>query len=214
NKKKLRMASSQLGNILGAQLANAVKIVEEQVDEELKRMETLDEDDIEVIRRKRIEDMKKAQSKRQDMITMGHGKYAEVADEREFFEATKKSNKVVCLFFTASSERSKIVDKHMERIAPKYIGTRFIKIDAERAKFLSTRLNIRVIPTIAVIVNQNTTDYIRGFDDLGGHDEFKTEVLEARLARSGVITLEKKQEVKKEKKIIRCGNDSDSAEDW
>ncbi|KAF8357320.1 txdc-9 [Pristionchus pacificus] len=209
------MASAQqLGSLLGAQLANAVKIVEEQVDEELKRMENMDEDDLEMIRRKRIEDMKKAQNKRQEMLTSGHGKYSEVADEKEFFEATKKSNKVVCLFYTGSSMRSKIVDKHMEKIAPKHIGTRFIKIDAEKAKFLSTRLNIRVIPTIAIIVSQNTTDYIRGFDDLGGHDEFKTEVLETRLARSGVITLEKKQEVKKEKKIIRCGNDSDSAEDW
>lgn len=28
--------------------------------------------------------------------------------------------------------RSKIVDKHMEKIAPKHIGTRFIKIDAEK----------------------------------------------------------------------------------
>lgn len=31
------------------------------------------------------------------MLTSGHGKYSEVADEKEFFEATKKSNKVFFL---------------------------------------------------------------------------------------------------------------------
>ena len=52
---------SQLADALGAQLAQAVQIVEEQVDEELKKMEKLDEDDLEVIRRKRLDDMKKNQ---------------------------------------------------------------------------------------------------------------------------------------------------------
>lgn len=48
--------------------------------------------------------------------------------------------------------------------------------------FLATRLKIRVIPTIVVIIDAKTVDYIRGFDDLGGKDEFRTETLEWRLS--------------------------------
>jgi len=33
-----------------------------------------------------------------------------------------------------------------------------------------------------------SVDYIIGFDSLGGHDEFSTEMLEWRIAQKGVIT--------------------------
>ena len=35
--------------------------------------------------------------------------------------------------------------------------------------------------------NEKTVDYIVGFDDLGGSDDFTTDVLEGRIAAAGVI---------------------------
>ena len=116
------------------------------------RLENLEEDDLEVIRRQRMEQLKKAQKDKIEMLSNGHGKYEEVSDEKEFFEATKKSDRVVCLFYLPGNFRCKIVDKHFDILARKHVGTRFIHINAEKAHFLTTRLNIRVIPTIAVIV--------------------------------------------------------------
>lgn len=116
------------------------------------RLENLEEDDLEVIRRQRMEQMKKAQKDRIEMLSHGHGKYEEVADEKEFFEATKKSDKVVCLFYLPGNFRCKIVDKHFEILARKHVGTRFIHVNAEKVHFLTTRLNIRVIPSIAIVV--------------------------------------------------------------
>lgn len=55
------------------------------------------------------------------------------------------------------------------------------------------------------VQKQQTVDYIRGFDDLGGKDEFTTETLENRLARTEVITVEKKQVAQPKRKIIRSG---------
>ncbi|CAB3402181.1 unnamed protein product [Caenorhabditis bovis] len=200
---------------LGAQLLRAAQVMEEQLDQEMNKLENLDEDDLEAIRRRRIEQIKKAQKDKAEMLSNGHGKYEEVADEKEFFEATKKSNKVVCLFYLPGNFRCKIVDKHFEILARKHVGTRFIHVNAEKVQFLVTRLNIRVIPTIAIVVNQQTIDYIRGFDDLGGKDEFTTEVLENRLARSEVITVEKRVAPQQKKKIIRSGVDEyDNEEDW
>ncbi|PAV72033.1 hypothetical protein WR25_22465 [Diploscapter pachys] len=197
-------------NQLNDQLMKAAKIVEEQIDTEMNRLENLEEDDLEVIRRKRMEELKKAQKNKIEKLSIGHGKYEEVADEKEFFEATKKSQNVVCLFYLPSNFRCKIVDKHFEKLAQRHIETRFIKV-----QFLVTRLNIRVIPTIAIVKDQQTVDYIRGFDDLGGTDEFKTEVLENRLARSGALSIDKKvAPIQQKKKIIRSGDEYQNEEDW
>jgi len=74
-----------------------------------------------------------------------------------------------------------------------------------------------------LILDGITIDYIRGFDDLGGTDEFATEVLEARLAKSCLVTgVESKSAVKAAPKpkpptIIRDGgikNKDDSDDDW
>lgn len=161
-------------------------------------------------------------------MASGHGEYSELADEREFFDACKKSSKMVCLFYLTSSERCKIVDKHLTALAPKHLETRFVHVNAEKVPFLTSRLNIRVIPTIAIVVNSKTVDYVRGFDDLGGTDEFTTEMLEWRLAQGGVISysgdLKKPPTAKKQtnsttilgrpaKKIIRGKEGDDSSDD-
>ncbi|KAK6746304.1 hypothetical protein RB195_012424 [Necator americanus] len=197
------MAETNIGDQLGAQLMKAAQIMEDHIDNEMNRLDNMDEDELEIIRRRRMEEMKKLQKAKTEMLSNGHGKYEEVADEKEFFEATKKSKNVICLFYLDGNMRCKIVDKHLKILAPKHLATRFIHVNAEKVHFLVTRLNIRVIPTIAIIKDQQTIDYIRGFDDLGGVDDFKTEVLEKRLARSGVIKVEKPKVEQPKKKIIR-----------
>lgn len=83
--------------------------------------------------------------------------------------------------------RCKIVDKHMFALAPKHVETRFIKLDVERAPFLCNRLKIHILPTIAIVIDGITKDYIKGFDDMGGTDDFTTEIFEWRLACSDAI---------------------------
>lgn len=46
---------------------------------------------------------------------------------------------------------------------------------------------MQVLPTIACILNSKTRDYIVGFDDLGGVDDFPTEMLEWRLSISEML---------------------------
>ncbi|VDO60273.1 unnamed protein product [Heligmosomoides polygyrus] len=209
------MAGANIGDQLGAQLMKAAQVIEEQVDNEMNRLDHMDEDDLEMIRKRRAEELKKMQ-RIKELLSSGHGTYTEVADEKEFFEATKKSKNLVCLFYLDGNMRCKIVDKHFNILAPKHIGARFIHVNAEKVPFLVTRLNIRVIPTIAIVKDQQTVDYIRGFDDLGGIDDFKTEVLESRLARSGVVKVDKiKIEAPKTQKIIRsCDVARERDDDW
>lgn len=117
----------------------------------------------------------------------GHGEYLEISNEKEFFDICKQSENVVCHFHRDSTFRCKIVDKHLSLLAKKHIEARFIKLSVDKAPFLVERLKIKVLPTIILVKDAKTKDYIVGFDDLGGHDEYSTEMMEWRIARADVI---------------------------
>lgn len=174
-------------NALEGHLLQATKVMEQQLDSEIERLDKMDEDDFDVLRQRRMDALKKAQQQKQEWMTQGHGQYSEVADEKEFFDACKKSKKVVCHFYRDSTFRCKIVDKHLAILAPKHLETKFIKINAEKCKFLVDRLRIVVLPTICIAMDGKTKDYIVGFDDLGNTDEFPTELLEWRLGVAQAI---------------------------
>jgi len=176
-----------MGAILGQQLLNAAKIMEEQVDEEMNKLEKLDEDDLEVIKKRRMDAMKNAQKKKTEWLKQGHGEYTEIPEEKEFFNVTKNSQNVVCHFYRDETFRCKILDKHLKILAQKHIETKFCKINADKTPFLCERLKIKVIPTIILIKDSLTRGYVVGFTDLGNTDEFSTEMLEWRLAHAEVI---------------------------
>lgn len=170
--------------------------------------------------------LKKAQSQKQEWISLGHGKYEELQDEPAFFKAGQDSKRVVCHFYRDSFFRCKIVDKHLNILAPKHVETRFCKINAEKCKFLVDKLRVKTLPTICLMRDSKTVDYIVGFTDLGNTDDFSTEMLEWRLGTANVINYSgdlmtpptqggktKKTLLQpQEKKIIR-GRDDDSSDD-
>lgn len=89
--------------------------------------------------------------------------------------------------------------------------------------YITERLRIRIIPTIALIVSGKTKDYIVGFTELGNCDDFSTETLQCRLAQSGVINYDddlQSSETDKKSFIIRLqksktikGHNSDDSDD-
>ncbi|KAK8943299.1 hypothetical protein KSP40_PGU004937 [Platanthera guangdongensis] len=83
-----------------------------------------------------------------------------------------------------------VIDKHLSILAKQHIETRFVKVHAEKSPFLTERLRVMVLPTLALVKNAKVDDYVVGFDELGGSDEFSTEVLEERLSKAHVIFYE------------------------
>lgn len=61
------------------------------------------------------------------------------------------------------------------------------QINAEKSPFLTEKLKIWMLPTLALIKNEKVEDYVVGFQDLGNSDEFETELLAERLAKSEMI---------------------------
>ena len=51
--------------------------------------------------------MKRQKEKRQEWIKNGHGEYEEIPEEKDFFDVSKKSDNVVCHFYTDGNERCK-----------------------------------------------------------------------------------------------------------
>ncbi|XP_063239685.1 thioredoxin domain-containing protein 9 [Bacillus rossius redtenbacheri] len=216
------------GQVLQQQLLRAAEVVEEQLDDELRKLDRLDEDGMEELRERRLRALKKQAEQRQLWLSAGHGEYSELPEEKEFFEVTKKSANVVCHFYKNDSPRCKIVDHHLRALARSHVETRFVKLDVERCPFLTGRLRIKVIPTLALVKEGKTKDYVVGFTDLGNRDDFSTETLEWRIAQAGVISyagslLEPPDESRRRpadllgrggpKKTIRGRDDSDDSGD-
>jgi len=170
-----------------AQMMEAIAYSQDQIlDKQIEDLNNMKEDDLEALRARRRQNMIKEQEKNRELRAIGHGSYDELANQEDFFAAVKKSTQMVVHFYRNSTERCKIVDARVRELVPKYIKTRFCKIDAEKAPFLVNRLNIFVMPTLLLVKDCQTVHQIRGFDELGGTDEFSSDYLAYVLSGHGV----------------------------
>lgn len=98
----------------------------------------------------------------------GHGKYEELADEREFFDAAKKSERFVCHFYDPAVFKCKVVDQCLEKIAQKHLPTRFVKINAEKVTHFSVLdvdyLNSSVVKTLKGLFKSFRPEHIESIE--------------------------------------------------
>merc|ERR1719231_626448 len=127
--------------------AQALLSVEAALDDEMNRMEKLDEDDYGKIRANRIAEMKKKAEQEQQNKGNGHGKLDKISDQQEFFACGKRSDRLVAIFTRNSNKYGKAMLEHAELLAQRHLEAKFIWIDAENAPFLTDRLNIFMLPT-------------------------------------------------------------------
>ncbi|KAK2974510.1 hypothetical protein RJ640_018675 [Escallonia rubra] len=196
------MANPMVQEILEKQVMTVVKAVEDQIDDEIAALDRLDLDDIEVLRERRLQQMKKMAEKRSRWTALGHGEYSEILSEKDFFSVVKTSDRVVCHFYRENWP-CKVMDKHLSILAKQHIETRFMKLNAEKSPFLAEKLKIVVLPTLALIKKAKVDDYVVGFDELGGTDEFSTEELAERLAKAQVIFFEGESSLKPLKSVAQ-----------
>lgn len=176
-----------MDHMIQQSIVNAASELENQLDGELNAMDSMTGSELQALRNQRINEMKNLAKKKQEWLNNGHGAYEELSGEKEFFEVSKKSANIVAHFYRDATERCKIVDHHLKILAKQHLETKFCKVNAENSPFLTQRLRIKVIPTIAIIKDSKTKDFIVGFTDLGNRDDFTTEMMEWRIAQSGAI---------------------------
>ena len=65
----------------------------------------------------------------------------EATNEKEIFELMKGENRLVVHFYK-SNLPCKLMDQHLSIVARQHVETLFMKIDAEKAPFLTAKLKV------------------------------------------------------------------------
>ena len=142
------------------------------------------------------------------------GSYQEKS-EKEFFDLIeKKRDRIICHFYHEDFIRCKLLDKHLQTTAYDHPETLFIKVNAQMAPFIVTKLKIKVLPAIYFFENGNVKDIIVGFEEFGNDDNFKRNDFLTRLAKYKGINLTTAENFKLKKKpkqqVLGESDDSDS----
>jgi hypothetical protein len=169
------------------QLLAVAETIERALDDELDRMDNMDENDLAAIRRKRIDQLKVMQKRKEGWLAKGHGIYQEINDPTQFFEWAKRSERVVVHFGRSGSERCNILDHHFKKLAPAHFETLFCRVDCEKLQSLPAHFHVMMLPTIMLIEGGNTFHSIIGFDEMGGKDDFTTETFVKLLMHYGML---------------------------
>ncbi|KAK6931402.1 hypothetical protein RJ641_003195 [Dillenia turbinata] len=108
--------------VLEKQVLTVKKAVEDDTDEWIAVLDRLGLDDIEALRERRLQQMKKMADKRSCWISLRHVDYSEIPCEKEFFTAVKASERIGCHFY-GDNWPCKVVDKHLSALANQHIET-------------------------------------------------------------------------------------------
>ena len=160
----------------------------------------LNDPELDKIRMKRLGQIAAASQVRQEQLAKGHGQYRAIVQD-DFLKEVTGSDYTVCHFYHNDFERCKVIDHHLRILAAQHLECRFVRIDAEKTPFFVDKLKVQVLPTIICFTDgiANNDARIVGFDTLcddlepGKESEFKTEMLEQRLAEQGVIIMPEKE---------------------
>lgn len=206
-----------IGNALTKQMDKVAKIQEQQIIEEMNRYDALldaNDSELEVLRERRLVQMKKAQEQKQNWRAQGHGTYTSIGDgqhadtAKEFFDATKESERMVVHFHRPSTRSCDVFHSHLEKLAQTHLETKFVKINVDQcaedgamgsgASYLVDKLGIVVMPTLVIIKNRKAIHHIRGFGEVGDTEDFSTEALEWVLGGHGGIKIPEGREMPQE----------------
>ncbi|KAL7579888.1 hypothetical protein ACA910_004895 [Epithemia clementina (nom. ined.)] len=220
--------NSAVGNAAAKALMQVSKVQEQVLEQEISKYDALLDDDeaLEALRRKRLEQMKKEQQNKAQWKAQGHGIYSEVGQgqdtrdvARAFFEASKQSERLVIHFYRPTTPLCDIFHAHLENLAPKHLETKFIKINVEGcdatgsgrgsgsgASYLVEQLGVYVMPTLVVVNDRKVVHHIRGFDELGGGTEdFSTQSLAFVLGQYGGLVLTDDEENPPDREAMMVG---------
>ncbi|TFY60793.1 hypothetical protein EVJ58_g4918 [Rhodofomes roseus] len=136
------------------------------------------------LREQGLQRLKAEMERLQQMKSSGHGQYQEIVDEKQVIRVSAQEKRCIIHFFHTDFKRCQIMDKHLATLAPKYFGTRFLRVFVENVPWLVEKLGVKVLPCVVCFTS------LIGFEDVGNDDKFETATLEWRLLNCGVLKKE------------------------
>jgi hypothetical protein len=132
-------------------ILKAAKQAEDELDNQIRALENLDDDDLERLRQKRIDQLKRQAQLKEQWRARGHGSLNEIDSEKDFFAAMKGEDRMVCHFYRenwpckvrslmVSIQRElqfvvvlrvsleQVMDKHLQLLAQQHLETKFVKV--------------------------------------------------------------------------------------
>lgn len=200
-------ANQIIGQKLTQTMDATTRAQEAALDDELDKYDELlqDEDALELLRERRLEQLKKSQSQFHAWRDLGHGVYSELDSSdvaKAFFEAAKQSERLVVHFYRPTTRYCDVYHKHLEILAQQHLETKFVKINVDRdgstgVAYLVEKLGIHIMPTVLCVKNRKAVHHVRGLSEVGGED-CETVMLAYILALHGVLTLREEEEMDEE----------------
>lgn len=167
--------------------------------------DTAEDSILEVLRERRLAELKKEVDKKAEDLARGHGQVRTISQDEFLPECTGTSEWVAVHFFHNEFQRCAVMDHHFKIVAVKHTECKFLRIDAEKAPFFVHKLQVKTLPTVLLFRFGNVVDRLIGFEDLqsatvtkqphrhfaehkeSDPDEWKTCELQKWLAKSGAI---------------------------
>lgn len=144
------------------------------------------------IRQRRLQELQQAQIQKSQDLARGHGQYRTISQDEFLSECTGSSEFVAVHFFHQEFQRCDLMDHHLKMITPIHTTCKFLRLDAEKAPFFVTKLQIRTLPTLIVFQHGKAIARLTGFEGLSDDpvtkpDQWKTSRLQEWLAETGAI---------------------------
>ncbi len=206
-----------IGNTAATQILRATEAQEAAIASEISRYDALlesNDTDLEKLREKRLAQLKSAAQQKSKWLENGHGVYTDLPTgqhsgdiAKAFFDATKKSNRLVIHFHRPTTRQCDVFHAALDKLASRHPETKFLKINVEGcddvresgsgvgAKYLVEKLGIVVMPTLLIVVDRKAHHQLRGFDELGGSSDFTVNELAYVLGGHGALTRKDEEEV-------------------
>lgn len=126
--------------------------------------------ELEALRERRLEALKRAAAARSRWCALGHGRLHELDDEEALLEACRSSERVVGVFWRlrTAPETQPLQDAlahALRSLAQQHLETRFWVAEAERFPSMCERLGVQVLPSILLIRNQQVVRTFAGLDE-------------------------------------------------
>lgn len=180
---------AQAGNAaVEAAVLGAVQQVEQQLDDELNHLDSLQEDDLESIRKRRLQEMKEKAENEALWRRRGHGTLARI-EEKAFFQHCKETARVVIYISRPGTTRfAQDVEDHLARVAERHMETYFAVLDADKSPFLCDKFRLRVMPAFILVKEHKVDRVLQGLDAFSSNGEFTTIGVERTLFDLGIVT--------------------------
>lgn len=208
---------SQLDAKVASVIDRAARNDESDEDDLIAQLE--DDSELDAFRAQRIQQLHDEFDRARRLKDSQHGTYTEIKEEKALMDITTSTKNCIVHFFKPDFNRCRIMDTHLESLAPSHYEARILKINVDNCPFLVTRLGVQVLPCVIAFIDGVGADRIVGFEGLGRNpDNFTVRDLEARLIRAGVFARNKvtkeDEEERKQRSKMTAKYDDENDDDW